>query len=114
MLRHTKTILLRLHWPILLIMLALMSVGVAAIYISEQAEGGSIYFTPRQAIFSMLGIVAFLVAAIVPYQRIGRLAYAPLGLERGGDRLLHEAARRQDQGPLRPRLVRMEQPEAES
>ncbi|MBN1942420.1 MAG: rod shape-determining protein RodA [Phycisphaerae bacterium] len=56
-------------------MLALMFVGLRAIDVSQKAEGGGEGLVVRQAIFAGVGLAAFAVAVLVPYQRIGRLAY---------------------------------------
>lgn len=55
-------------------MLALMFVGLQAIRVSQQAEGGQ-GLVVRQLISACIGVVAFAVMAIVPYQRMGKLAY---------------------------------------
>ena len=65
-------------------MTALMILGVAAIHVSELAEGAAGSLSKKQAVFCCLGIAVFLGVSFVPYQRIGRLAYvlfaATLGL----------------------------------
>lgn len=55
-------------------MLALIVVGLQAIGVSQKAEGTS-GLVVRQAIFAGVGLVAFAIAALVPYPRLGRLAY---------------------------------------
>ena len=75
MARRLKTFLLRIHWPILLAAGSLMAVGISAIYVSEQAEGASGRLSMKQTIYACMGVVVFLVASRMPYQRVGRLAY---------------------------------------
>jgi rod shape-determining protein RodA len=60
-------------------MLALMVVGVLSIRISEQAEGTT-GLARRQMIYGAVGIVVFIVAVVVPYARIGRIAYPLFGV----------------------------------
>ncbi|MBN1554062.1 MAG: rod shape-determining protein RodA [Phycisphaerae bacterium] len=55
-------------------MLALMFVGLQAIRVSQRAEGTE-GLVVRQAIFAGVGLLAFAAAVLVPYPRIGRLAY---------------------------------------
>ena len=75
MFRRLKNFLGRIHWAILLVMLALMVAGVAAIDVSERAEGTAPNFSRKQALFGCLGLAVFLVVSRIPYQRIGRAAY---------------------------------------
>lgn len=61
-------------------MIALIAVGVAAIHVSEHAEGpGGGGRWEKQMIFAAVGLVAFLLAVIVPYQKIGSQAYIIFG-----------------------------------
>ena len=62
-------------WPIIAAMAALMIFGILAIDASEQADPSMSGRTSRQIIFTCVGLVAFLVATLVPYRLIGRLAY---------------------------------------
>jgi len=66
-LRHTS-------WPIMLAMLALMAIGIAAIHACKGTYTGNT-FTQRQTVFAVLGVIAFLAASSLPYQRLGAAAY---------------------------------------
>ena len=81
--QSVRTFLARTHWPILLAMVALMGVGVAAIGVSERAEGVASSFSKKQMIYSGLGVVAYLVMASVPYGRIGKWAYVAFAATMG-------------------------------
>ncbi len=70
-------------WPIIASMLALMVIGVLAVRASEQAEGQATGFVTRQLISAAVALVAFTAATVVPYQRIGRLAYPLFALTLG-------------------------------
>jgi len=75
MFRRLRNFLGRIHWPILLVMLTLMVAGVAAIDVTERAEGAAASFSRKQAVFACLGVAVFLAVSGIPYQRVGRLAY---------------------------------------
>lgn len=62
-------------WPIILAMLALMTISVLAVQAAEQADSTPPGSTIRQIIYAAVAIGGFLVAMVVPYQRIGRSAY---------------------------------------
>jgi rod shape-determining protein RodA len=62
-------------WPIIASMLALMVMGVLAVRASELAEGELTGFAARQVVYACVALGAFVAATVVPYQRIGRLAY---------------------------------------
>jgi rod shape-determining protein RodA len=62
-------------WPILAVMLALMAVGVSAIRVAETAEAAPQGYANRQLWFAVAGLVVFFLTTLVPYQRVGRLAY---------------------------------------
>lgn len=64
---------------IALAMVALMVAGILAIHISEQAEGSSGY-ARRQMVFAGVAMATFLLFALVPYPRFGRLAYPLFGV----------------------------------
>ena len=72
-------------WPIILAMIALMVVGIWAISASERSEaaihGGevSMAHTQRQIIHACAGLVVFVIATVIPYRAIGRLAYHLFG-----------------------------------
>jgi len=78
-----KTFLARTHWLILLAMLALMGVGVAAIGVSERAEGVASSFSKRQMIYAVLGVVAYLAMTSLPYGRIGKWTYVTFAATMG-------------------------------
>ena len=80
---HMRTFLVRTHWPIVLAMLALMGVGVAAIGISERAEGTESNFADKQTIFAVLGLAVYLAMTSLPYGRIGKWAYVILAVTMG-------------------------------
>jgi len=61
-------------WPIIGAMIGLMAFGVLAISVCRQAEGGSGYAF-RQLAYAAVGMVAFAVATLIPYHRVGRFAY---------------------------------------
>lgn len=60
---------------IMVAMIALMTVGVLAIQVAEDAEGSLRGFAEKQMLFAAIGIVVFFVCFAVPYQRIGQMAY---------------------------------------
>jgi len=67
-------------WPILAAMIALMVLGVLAIRASELAEGEAAGFSTRQTISACVALGAFVLATVVPYPRVGRLAYPLFGI----------------------------------
>jgi rod shape-determining protein RodA len=73
------------RWPrytsviIAVAMCALMAIGIAAVRVSEQAEGMGGY-AARQLIFAGVGLGAFAVFAAIPYPKFGRAAYPIFGL----------------------------------
>ena len=67
-------------WPIIAAMIALMTIGVLAIGVSERADPGLSGQATRQTLFLGVALAVFVGATIVPYQRVGRLAYALFGL----------------------------------
>jgi len=81
--QRTKTFLARTHWPIVLAMAALMVVGIAAIGVSERAEGAGGGFSTRQTIFAGLGLAVFLGMTMLPYGRIGTWTYLIFGATMG-------------------------------
>jgi rod shape-determining protein RodA len=70
-----KSYLRYTSWPIIAAMVALLVFGILAIDASEQADPSMSGRTSRQIIFTCVGLVAFLLATLVPYRLIGRLAY---------------------------------------
>ena len=78
-LARLRRLLVWTHWPVLLLMVGLMAVGVLAIRVCELAEGARSFLWGKQIIFSCVGAAAFLMVSAVPYPRIGRLAYVLFG-----------------------------------
>jgi rod shape determining protein RodA len=64
-------------------MAGLMVIGILAVRTTELSAGQATGHTIRQIIYSGVAWVAFVVAAMIPYQRIGRWAYAILGVTLG-------------------------------
>jgi len=62
-------------WPIIAAMLALITVGVLAIGVSERADAHMKGFAQKQVVFAFVGVAVFVAATVVPYQVLGRLAY---------------------------------------
>ena len=69
-----------MSWPIIVAMLALMTISVLSVRAAEQAGSTPPGFTLRQAIYVVVALVGFLVAVVIPYPRIGRGAYVWFGL----------------------------------
>jgi cell division protein FtsW (lipid II flippase) len=67
-------------WPILLAMLGLMAVGLLALRTSAAADPAIREHFFKQMVFCCVGLGAFLAATLVPYHRVGRLAYAMFAL----------------------------------
>lgn len=74
-----RTYLRYTSWPIVAAMVALLGVGMSAISVSQQAAGGQGQSVNSQATFAAVGLAAFVAAVIVPYPRLGRLAYVLFG-----------------------------------
>lgn len=64
-------------------MTALIIVGIVAIDVSEQAEGGGGTLAKKQVVFAALGVLAFVIAVMIPYQKIGARAYLIFGITLG-------------------------------
>ena len=62
-------------WPIIAAMVALMIFGVTAIDVSEKADATVGGDTERQMVFGGVALAAFVVMSVVPYRKIGQLAY---------------------------------------
>ena len=75
-----KRYLILTSWPIVVAMIALMVFGIRAIGVSQRAESVPVGFMSKQIIFACLGLGVFLVATLVPYLRVGRLAYVLFAL----------------------------------
>lgn len=76
MFEKAKRFVAQVNWPILLVMIMLMAVGISAIRVSEQAEGEARSFSTKQTVFACLGVVVFFFVSSIPYQRVGRFSYA--------------------------------------
>ncbi len=76
----SRTVRDYIYWPIIAAMLALMVIGILSVRTTELSAGQPTGHTVRQVIYSGVAWVAFLIAAAVPYQRIGRWAYTILGV----------------------------------
>ncbi|HET6427658.1 MAG TPA: FtsW/RodA/SpoVE family cell cycle protein [Phycisphaerae bacterium] len=70
-------------WPIIAAMIALIVFGVMAIRVSERSDPFIRGFAFKQALFAGVAMAAFIAATVIPYQRIGRLAYPLFGLTLG-------------------------------
>jgi len=69
--------------PIIAAMLALMVIGITAISVAEQAARSNSIVqgsTLKQCIYTIVGIVAFIAAVVVPYRRIGQSSYILFGI----------------------------------
>jgi rod shape-determining protein RodA len=75
-LRHTS-------WPIITATIALMLVGVMAIRASERSDPRMAGLARKQMVYAAAALAAFLLAAAVPYRRVGRLAYPLFALTLG-------------------------------
>ncbi len=62
-------------WPILLAMIALMTIGVLAIHLAEEVDSSLSGYAAKQFVFACAGMVAFFVASVVHYQLVGRSSY---------------------------------------
>ena len=70
-----RTYLRRTSWPIIVAMLALMTIGVLAIRVSGRADADLAGQAAKQLRFAALGLAVFFAATLVPYHRVGRLSY---------------------------------------
>lgn len=75
-----KTYLRYTSWPIILAMIALMTWGIVAIRVSEQSDPSITGFASKQMVSALIALAAFVVATVVPYHRLGRLAYFFFGV----------------------------------
>ena len=66
-LRHTS-------WPVIMAMVLLMAVGIVAIEVYEEAQD-SAGMARKQGVFVIVGLVGFILATLVPYQKLGGYAY---------------------------------------
>lgn len=67
-------------WPIILAMVALMGVGVLAIETSGQVDAAQAEHAQKQMAFGAAALGAFVLATLIPYGRIGRMAYGLFAL----------------------------------
>lgn len=67
-------------WPIILAMIAVMVFGILAVRISEQADPRLAGQSTKQVKYALIALTAFVAATIVPYPRVGRVAYALFAL----------------------------------
>jgi cell division protein FtsW (lipid II flippase) len=72
-LRHTS-------FPIIAAMIALMGIGATAIRVAEKADPGAFGYASRHIVFACIGLGVFIAMTIIPYQRVGRSAYALFGV----------------------------------
>lgn len=75
MLAAVRTYLRYTSWPIIAAMLALITIGVVAISVSERADPAMRGFANRQIIYACAALGVFLAVTCVPYRFFGRLAY---------------------------------------
>ncbi len=73
-----RTYLRGVSWPIIMAMTALMVISVLAVRVAERADPSDSLLrgsTVRQMIYVSVGVLGFIIATIIPYQRMGRSAY---------------------------------------
>jgi len=66
--------------PIIVAMVVLMGVSLLALRSAEAADASLTGYAFRQAVYVAVALVAFLVASLVPYLRLGRASYALFAL----------------------------------
>ena len=64
---------------IVISMIALIVIGIVAINVSQQAEGSNRGLVQKQIVFAAIGLVAFVIAVLIPYQKVGERAYLIFG-----------------------------------
>ena len=74
MFERLRSYLPGVSWPIIAAMLALMVISVLAVRTAEGADPSLKGCTVRQIAYVAVAIVAFAVAAVVPYETLRRLA----------------------------------------
>ena len=67
-------------WPIILAMLALMVFGILAIHVYERSDPSVSGFAAKQAVLGAIGLLGFVAATVLPYQKLGKYAYVLFGL----------------------------------
>lgn len=73
-----KTYFRGISWPIIVAMGALMVISVLSVRVAEQADPSDALLrgsTVRQMVYVSVGVAGFIIATVIPYQRIGRSAY---------------------------------------
>jgi len=75
-----KVYLRQTSWPIILAMLALLAVGITGISEAEQARAATSGYVAKQIVYASIGLLVFIAAVVVPYQKIGRYAYLMFAL----------------------------------
>ncbi|MCK4624744.1 MAG: hypothetical protein KAV00_05490, partial [Phycisphaerae bacterium] len=73
-----KTYFRGISWPIIVAMGALMVISVLSVRVAEQADPSDALLrgsTVRQMVYVSVGVLGFIIATVIPYQRIGRSAY---------------------------------------
>ncbi len=76
MLEQLRKYLRYTSWPIIAAMLALIVIGAGAIRFSGEADPRWAHQWVKQMWFALVGLAAFLTATVIPYRRVGRIAYA--------------------------------------
>ncbi len=66
-------------WPILLAMLALLTISVLAVHVAEEADESVDGHTKKQLLFAIVALGGFLAATLAPYRRIGQASYLLFG-----------------------------------
>jgi len=80
MLNGVKKYLRYTSWPIFAAMVTLMTFGVLAIRASALADPSISGLAGKQMVFACLGLVVFFLVSLVPYSRLGHVAYAFFGV----------------------------------
>lgn len=62
-------------WPILLATLSLIGIGLAALSTAEAADSELSGITLRQTAYAAAGIVVMIAVTLVPYRKLGQVAY---------------------------------------
>ncbi|MDY7009831.1 MAG: FtsW/RodA/SpoVE family cell cycle protein [Planctomycetota bacterium] len=73
-----RTYLRGVSWPIIIAMAALMVISILAVRVAEDAAPSDPLLrgsTVRQMIYVLVGALGFIIATIIPYQRIGQSVY---------------------------------------
>jgi rod shape determining protein RodA len=65
---------------IVISMIVLIVIGIVAINVSEHAEGVNGGLANKQMVFAIMGLGGFVIAVVIPYQKIGAVAYLLFGI----------------------------------